>query len=249
MRGVNIFKRPLKRYVIGGAQQGFMNLIKKAIRIILTRPIEFFSNLRAYVLFRLMTPAVRLLARFSNGRLKLGKNVRVQALSALGCEAPVASIQVGDHSVVYENAQIRAFSSGVIEIGEKSVIGDVRIYSRKKVTIGKRCVFSWNVFIQDFSPHPIESQLRAVQMERMTLGFLPKFTAENFELPELKWDFPADEVSLGDDVWVGANAIILPGARIGKGSIVAAGAVVVRGQYPDHCILGGNPAKVVKQLS
>lgn len=52
-------------------------------------------------------------------------------------------------------------------------------------------------------------------------------------------------VSIGSDVWVGANAIILPGVRVGDGSIIAAGAVVNR-DVPAFSIVAGIPAKVVK---
>lgn len=52
------------------------------------------------------------------------------------------------------------------------------------------------------------------------------------------------EITIGDDVWLGAGAIVLPGARIGAGAIVGA-AAVVRGEVPPHAIVVGNPAQVV----
>ena len=52
-------------------------------------------------------------------------------------------------------------------------------------------------------------------------------------------------VVIEDDVWVGARAVILKGVRIGRGSIVAAGAVVVR-NVPPYSIVGGVPAKVLR---
>jgi maltose O-acetyltransferase len=56
---------------------------------------------------------------------------------------------------------------------------------------------------------------------------------------------PAREVVIEDDVWIGTNAIILPGVRLGKGSIVAAGAVVTK-DVPPYAIVGGNPARLLK---
>ena len=55
------------------------------------------------------------------------------------------------------------------------------------------------------------------------------------------------QVTLGDDVWIGANAVILPGVTIGRHVVVAAGAVVTK-DVPDNCIVGGVPAKVIKQI-
>lgn len=52
-------------------------------------------------------------------------------------------------------------------------------------------------------------------------------------------------VTIGNDVWIGARVIILPGVKIGNGSIIGAGAVVTK-DVPDYVIFAGNPAKVVK---
>ncbi len=54
-------------------------------------------------------------------------------------------------------------------------------------------------------------------------------------------------VVIGDDVWIGANSVILPGVTIGHHSVVAAGAVVTK-DVPDNCIVAGVPAKVLKSL-
>ena len=55
-------------------------------------------------------------------------------------------------------------------------------------------------------------------------------------------------IRIGKNVWVGANAVILPGVTIGDGAIVAAGAVVNR-DVPENTIVGGVPARVIRHLS
>ncbi|MBP1540930.1 MAG: acyltransferase [Prevotella sp.] len=55
-------------------------------------------------------------------------------------------------------------------------------------------------------------------------------------------------VVIGDDVWIGANAVILPGVTVGSHSVVAAGAVVTK-DVPENCVVGGVPAKIIKQLN
>ena len=55
------------------------------------------------------------------------------------------------------------------------------------------------------------------------------------------------KVIIEDDVWIGDKASIMPGVRIGKGSIVAANSVVTR-DVPPYCVVGGIPAKVIKQM-
>ena len=55
------------------------------------------------------------------------------------------------------------------------------------------------------------------------------------------------QVVIGDDVWIGANAVVLPNVNIGRHCVVAAGAVVTK-DVPDGCIVAGVPAKIIKRL-
>lgn len=51
---------------------------------------------------------------------------------------------------------------------------------------------------------------------------------------------------IGDDVWIGARVIVLPGIKIGKGAIIGAGSVVVK-DVPPLCIVAGNPARLIRR--
>jgi len=55
------------------------------------------------------------------------------------------------------------------------------------------------------------------------------------------------QVVINDDVWIGANAVILPGVTIGRHAVVAAGAVVTT-DVPENTVVGGVPAKIIKRL-
>ena len=69
---------------------------------------------------------------------------------------------------------------------------------------------------------------------------------DDLQVPMMDQGFtPGQGVVIEDDVWIGTNAIILPGRRLGKGSIIAAGAVVTK-DVPPLAIVGGNPAKVLR---
>lgn len=59
---------------------------------------------------------------------------------------------------------------------------------------------------------------------------------------------PAKDVVIGDHCWIGMNAMILPGVTLGDYTTVGAGSVVTRncGAWAGHCIIAGNPAKVIK---
>jgi acetyltransferase-like isoleucine patch superfamily enzyme len=61
-----------------------------------------------------------------------------------------------------------------------------------------------------------------------------------------KWEARSKgDIIVGDDVWVGANAVICSGVKIGQGAVIAAGAVVTRDVEP-YAVVGGNPADVIK---
>lgn len=71
------------------------------------------------------------------------------------------------------------------------------------------------------------------------------YDSDNLEyLPfDEKWMFK--QVIIGKYVWIGANAMVLPGVNIGDGAVIAAGSVVVK-DVPPFAVVGGNPAKVLK---
>jgi acetyltransferase-like isoleucine patch superfamily enzyme len=52
---------------------------------------------------------------------------------------------------------------------------------------------------------------------------------------------------IGEDCWLGGNAIVLPGVTIGRGVTVGAGSVVTK-DVPDFCVVAGNPARVIRKI-
>lgn len=93
-----------------------------------------------------------------------------------------------------------------------------------KVKIGDRVLFGPNV--QLYGPgHPLDPVIRN------------GVNGPEFRLP----------ITIGNDVWLGGGAIILPGVTIGDGSVVGAGAVVTKDVEP-MVVVAGNPAKVVKRI-
>lgn len=126
------------------------------------------------------------------------------------------------HIQSFEAVRIECLPHAVVEIGHKSYINhDSEIRCRERVTIGDNVSIAYGVLIQDSDYHSTYDE-----------GGNPK--------PVTK------PVTIEDNVWIGANAIILKGVTIGEGCIVAAGSVVTK-SAPAHSLVGGNPARVIKQ--
>ena len=55
------------------------------------------------------------------------------------------------------------------------------------------------------------------------------------------------DIYIGNDVWISTGCIILPGASIGEGSVVAAKSLINK-KFPKNCLIGGIPAKIIKEF-
>ena len=72
--------------------------------------------------------------------------------------------------------------------------------------------------------------------------------SSNHNVYDSRQHIEAGEVRIGKYCWIGMNAIILPGVKLGDFTIVGAGAVVSQSQPDGYCVLAGNPARVIKKL-
>ena len=71
----------------------------------------------------------------------------------------------------------------------------------------------------------------------------------NHSLSDLNSHEEGRDVVIGENCWIGMNSVVLPGVVLGKGTVVAAGAVVTK-SFPDEgCVIGGIPAKVIKVIA
>ena len=84
-----------------------------------------------------------------------------------------------------------------------------------------------------------------VMMAPGVMIFTQNHETKDLSIPMRLQTAPKKKVTIGNDVWLGANALIMPGVTIGDGVIVAAGAVVTKNVEP-YAVVGGNPARVIK---
>jgi acetyltransferase-like isoleucine patch superfamily enzyme len=143
------------------------------------------------------------------------------------------------HSVRMDTPPYRRFSLGRKSVIESyacinNAVGDVIIgdYTR----IGLHCTI--------IGPVTIGSHVHLAQGITVT-ALNHNFADTNKRIDEQ--GITTKTVCIGDDVWIGTNAVVLPGVTIGSHVVVAAGAVVTK-DVPDNCVVGGVPAKLLKKL-
>ncbi len=130
-------------------------------------------------------------------------------------------------------------------LGEKArvVIGDYCYFTNAvllcelELRIGNYVVIGWNATLADTDFHPL------APAERIADAIACSPLGEGRARPPIA----CSPVILEDDVWVGPNATILKGVRIGAGSWIEAGALVTR-DVPPHSRVLGNPAQIVGQV-
>jgi acetyltransferase-like isoleucine patch superfamily enzyme len=127
------------------------------------------------------------------------------------------------------------------------------IFRIEKVTVGKKTYGVLN--ITDFSPLDTKLKIGGYCSISPGVQFLlggehqiDSISTFPFKAKCFGYEYEAGSkgnILVGDDVWIGTNAIICSGVTIGQGAIVAAGAVVTK-NVPPYAVVGGNPAKVIK---
>lgn len=113
-----------------------------------------------------------------------------------------------------------------IFIGNNVGISGATIYARKEITIGDNTMVGGNVKILDNDFHPIEVEARNQDM---------------------KEKIAAKPIVIGENCFIGCNAIVLKGTVLGAGCVVGAGAVV-SGTFEANNVIAGNPARVVRKV-
>ena len=118
----------------------------------------------------------------------------------------------------------------------------IRINPARNITLGDHVDLAWGVIITTGGEVEIG--------DRTLIGYRTIISSANHTIPENKGRiFGAghvpEKVSIGKDVWIGGNSVIVAGVTIGEGAVVAAGSVVTKDVAP-YTIVGGIPAKFIK---
>jgi acetyltransferase-like isoleucine patch superfamily enzyme len=109
---------------------------------------------------------------------------------------------------------------------------------KESILIGSNTFFADNIYVSDNNSHTID----AIGRLKLTRN-PPGSSAWSF----LQDDVLSKPINIGNNVWIGRDVIILKGVSIGDNSIVGAGSVVTK-SFPEGSIIGGNPARLLKNL-
>lgn len=157
-------------------------------------------------------------------RIQIGEGASV----VVGDNVTLNSMDRGYHLNLHAPMKLMADRPGArIVIGDNTRMSGTCLHAYRSITVGRNCLIAGNT--QIFDGHGHDLCFPDVEHRLDTSG-------------------TAEPVVIEDNVWIGANSIVLPGVRIGFGSVVGAGSVVTK-DVPRLTLAGGNPAKVLKDFS
>lgn len=167
----------------------------------------------------------------------IGKSIRFNGKAIINVH-PQAVLEIGDHVVFNSdnfNYHVNMFGAcklmadrpgATIRIGAKTRIHASCIHAYERIEIGQNVLIAANCQIIDGNGH--DASFDNVDNRIHTTG-------------------TSKPVIIEDSVWLATGVVVLPGVRIGKGSIISANSVV-NSNIPPMCVAAGNPAVVIKQL-
>ena len=166
---------------------------------------------------------------FGSGLVIINKpiiDIRDNAKITIGQNVTLNSRNLGYHFNMHSPVKLYANvnDQAYIKIGDNTRINGACLHAKAGIEVGKNCLIAANVQIFDCNSHLLM-----------------------LDTPELRKDSKAipKPIKIHDNVWICANAIILPGVTIGEGSVIAAGSVVTK-DVPARSVVGGNPARLIQ---
>jgi len=151
----------------------------------------------------------------------LGKNVRVRGRVIVQNDGRIAIGERVHFVAATVPTELVTFTGGVLTIGPRTFVNyGCSFAATERVAIGADCLFGPYVNVTDNDFHDLRDRSRQ----------------------------PASQpVTIGDHVWIGTRALILPGIAIGDGAVIGAGSVVTR-DVPPNGVVAGNPARLLRVL-
>jgi len=173
--------------------------------------------------------------RLLEGRMRVGAGTQLSG--KLAARAPSGcSLEIGSQSNI-EGSLVFEKSDAVITIGSRTHIGGgTLVAAAERIEIGDDVLLAFDIIVMDHNSHAVSFAQRQHDVTMWIKG-------------QKDWSqVGMAPVRILNRSWIGARAIILKGVTVGEGGIVAAGSVVTN-DVPAWTIVGGNPARVIRELT
>ncbi len=133
-----------------------------------------------------------------------------------------AEVHLGRNVLLERKVRFSLGDNARVYVGDNTYLGDFcNVLAVQEIRIGSGCAVSWHVLFMDTSSHPYG-----------LAGEVPRTLIA--------------PIYIQDHVWIGCRAVILKGVTVGEGAVIANNAVVTR-DVPPRALVGGNPARVIKE--
>ena len=131
-------------------------------------------------------------------------------------------LTAGDRVFLHRDVKLSAYGTedapATLALGNRVYVGDrTEIHAGKSVTIGDNTVIAWDCCIMDRDYHKLGGEVEQLR-----------------------------PVVIGSHVWIGCHVLIMKGVTVGDGAVIAAGSVVTK-DVPAGALVGGNPARVIRE--
>lgn len=204
-------------------------MYKRIIKTICNAPSAILNRVWSRLFIRRLSkkPTIELKGELIiNGRPLI--DIREGCSLCLGDGVMLNSKNKGYHINMHSPVKLLADRpQAQIQIGDHTRVHGTCIHAYQSIKIGCNCLIAANCQIFDGSGHDLS--FPDVHNRIHTRG-------------------TSKPIVIEDDVWIGANSIVLPGVKIGQGSVISANSVVAR-DIPPLVIAGGNPAVVIKDYA
>jgi len=158
--------------------------------------------------------------------------------SAFHSQKPEA-MTLGKGSGCYDRASFITGVNGSLSIGEFNILNGTTFICNKNITVGSHCMFAWGSVVTDSWIEP------GVSLIPLRRKILEKTSTDIHRM--IPYSGELDPVIIEDNVWIGFDAVVLPGVRLGRGCVVGSKTVITR-DVPPYAIIVGNPARIIRYL-
>jgi len=148
-----------------------------------------------------------------------------------------AALVLGHGASIYTTTTLDFGPKARARIGAFTLLNGAKLICDDEIVIGDYCLISWNVVLMDSFRAPREVDRRRNYLDVFLRN--PNFATGLQDV--------ARPVTIGSNVWIGHDAVVLPGVSVGTGSVIGA-RTVVDISLPDYSVAIGNPVRIIRFL-